>query len=376
MRVGIDGSNLRQGGGVTHLVQMLEAADPPAEGITRVTVWGSRRLLDELPDRPWLARVHDEALERNGLSRMLWQQRRLASIAGGAADLLFSPGGTYLGSFHPFVTMFRNMLPFAAPERRSYGLSPMRLKLEILRRAQGATFRRADGVIFLTDHARAHILESGITVKGRQAVIPHGLDPRFFGRPKPQPACEQFSAERPYRWLYVSAIHQYKHPWTVAEAVAALRAEGLPLTLDIVGPPYPPAMRRLDETIRRLDPDGSFLFVTPGRSHADLPGVYHAADGFVFASTCENMPNSLLEAMAAGLPIVCSDRAPMPDILQDGGLYCDPRSPASIAAVMKQLMADAPLRARLAAAAQARAREYSWATCAQRTFEFLARIAT
>jgi hypothetical protein len=49
MRVGIDASNLLQGGGVTHLVQLLTAADPPASGIDRVIVWGAGDLLDRLP---------------------------------------------------------------------------------------------------------------------------------------------------------------------------------------------------------------------------------------------------------------------------------------------------------------------------------------
>ena len=48
------------------------------------------------------------------------------------------------------------------------------------------------------------------------------------------------------------------------------------------------------------------------------------ANLFVFASSCENMPNTLVEAMAIGLPIACSDRGPMPEVLRDGGVYFDP----------------------------------------------------
>jgi hypothetical protein len=166
MRVGVDASNLRQGGGVTHLVQLLAAAVPGDAEVSRVTVWGGRDILEVLPDRPWLERCHESALDRHGLSRTRWQQRALASLAAKSVDVLFSPGGTYLGGFRPFVTMFRNMLPFDTSERRRYGLSRMRLKLEILRRAQGATFGRADGVIFLTEHARAHVLGQGVRIPG------------------------------------------------------------------------------------------------------------------------------------------------------------------------------------------------------------------
>jgi glycosyltransferase involved in cell wall biosynthesis len=288
---------------------------------------------------------------------------------------LFVPGGTYLGRFHPFVTMFRNMLPFDAVERRRYGLSKMGLKLEILRLTQRATFRRADGVIFLNAHARDVIRDAGAATARHQAVIPHGLDDRFFAEPKPQESMGAYSEARPYSWLYVSAIHDYKRPWNVAEAVAALRAAARPVTLDIVGPPYPAAMRRLQQTLDRLDPPGAFIRVTRGVSHADLPRYYRKADAFVFGSACENMPNSLLEAMAAGLPIASSNRPPMPAILGDGGVYFDPDSPAAVADAMIRLMDDAALRARVSAAAQATAGQYSWTRCARDTFDFLARVA-
>jgi glycosyltransferase involved in cell wall biosynthesis len=373
MRIAIDGSNLRQGGGITHLVQLLAAADPGAAGIQQVHVWGGEQLLNRLVDRPWLTRVHHPDLDGGVISRFRWQQVQLTALARKSADLLFVPGGTYLGSFRPFVAMFRNMLPFDAVERRSYRASGTRVKLEVLRRIQALTFGRADGVIFLTEHARASVLDV-VDVHGHQAVIPHGLDPRFF-RPAPrQQGIEQFSRQRPFRWLYVSAIHRYKHPWNVVEAVAMLRAEGLPFSVELVGPADPEAMSRLQKVIGRIDPHGSFVTVTLGRPHADLPAVYHAADGFVFASTCENLPNSLLEAMAAGLPIVCSDRSPMPAILGGGGLYCDPTRPASIADAMKRLAANPIRRARVIEEAQIRAAGYDWRRCARDTLTLLAHI--
>ena len=370
MRIGIDGSNSRQGGGITYLVQLLSAAEPAVSGIGQVSVWGASHLLEQLPLRSWLTRVRVPELEQGGIARLWWQQTRLAAAARVSADMLFSPGGTYLGTFRPFVTMFRNMLPFDPVERRGYGHSPMRAKLELLRHVQAATFRRADGVIFLTEHGRTTIDEV-VKVPGSQTIIPHGLHPRFFRPVHRQNGLTEFSFTKPFRWLYVSAIHQYKHPWNVIEAAAALRAEGIPVTIDLVGPPHPGAMDRLKTTIARIDRRGEFVTVTPDIGHQDLPRAYRDADGFVFASTCENMPNSLLEAMAAGLPICCSERAPMPQILGAGGVYCNPESPSSLAAGMKQLMIDPDLRLRTANAAQARARAYDWSRCATDTFTFI-----
>jgi glycosyltransferase involved in cell wall biosynthesis len=86
------------------------------------------------------------------------------------------------------------------------------------------------------------------------------------------------------------------------------------------------------------------------------------------------MPNILLEAMAAGLPIASSDRGPMPEILGDAGLYFDPESPQAIEEAVGRLHADPGLCERLAGRAQARAREFSWERAARETFALLARV--
>ena len=123
--------------------------------------------------------------------------------------------------------------------------------------------------------------------------------------------------------------------------------------------------------MERVDSRGEFVTVTPGIKHHDMARAYRDADGFVFASTCENLPHSLLEAMAAGLPICCSDRAPMPQMLGSGGVYCNPESPLSIASAMKQLIVDPDLRLQTASTAQARARAYDWSRCATDTLKFI-----
>jgi len=101
--------------------------------------------------------------------------------------------------------------------------------------------------------------------------------------------------------------------------------------------------------------------------HREIPAHLAQADLFIFASSCENMPNTLVEAMAAGMPIASSRRGPMPEILQDAGLYFDPEDPSSIAEAVARLAADANLRAELAHKAHALAGKYSWQRCARET---------
>ena len=109
--------------------------------------------------------------------------------------------------------------------------------------------------------------------------------------------------------------------------------------------------------------------------HAELHKQYAQANLCLFASSCENMPNILLENMASGLPIACSNHNPMPEVLGDAGVYFDPESPIEITSAIRAMIESPELCASLAQASFERAQAYSWARCANETFEFLADVA-
>jgi glycosyltransferase involved in cell wall biosynthesis len=374
MRVGIDASNIRGGGGLTHLAELLRAAQPDEAGVAAVTVWAGRATLAALPQRPWLTAVHEPLLDGRLPARLYWQRMCLLSRAAGC-DVLFAPGGSAGTRFRPVVTMSQNLLPFEMRELRRYGLSWMTARLLLLRQAQAASFRNADGVVFLTEHARSVVLKTVGVLRGASAVIPHGVGAEFACPPRPAEPLEAYSAGRPFRLLYVSIVDVYKHQAVVAEAVARLRQAGLPVELRLVGPACAPTLRRLRRVIARHDPGQTFLRYLGPVPFADLPGVYRNSDAFVFASSCENLPNIVLEALASGLPIASSDRGPMPALLGDDAVFFNPEDAGSIAAALERLLHRPELRDRIAAAGFARAHEFSWGRCARDTFAFLARVA-
>jgi glycosyltransferase involved in cell wall biosynthesis len=131
----------------------------------------------------------------------------------------------------------------------------------------------------------------------------------------------------------------------------------------------------LDKQIARSDPNRTYVEQTPFVSHQLIPTILGDAHAFVFASSCENMPVTLLEAMAVGLPIACSNRGPMPEILEGGGVYFDPEDFRSIASAIEQIIKNEHLRTNIARAAKARAESFSWKRCATETFKYLSTVA-
>ena len=375
IRIGIDASNLREGGGVTHLVELLRAAKPDEHGIERIVIWAGRKTLKQVPARPWMDLIHEPLLDDSWVKRIYWQRVIASRLRQKRCDLLFSPGGTYLGTFRPFVTMSRNMLPFEYPEMRRYGISSMFVKLLLLRRAQVASFRKADGLIFLSGYAKM-VIEKALSGYLRSTVtIPHGVDGRFQSVSRPHRSIASCSPEDPFRILYVSTVAPYKHQWQVVEAVVALKRSGHSVALDLIGPAHPASLRRLRKVLEENDSEGSFIRYLGALLYAELPGHYLGADAFVYASSCENLPNILLEAMASGLPIACSNRGPMPEVLGDAGVYFDPERPEEISMALKTLLEDTGLRERHARSARERALLHTWERCARETFEFLAAVA-
>ncbi|MBF0420155.1 MAG: glycosyltransferase family 4 protein [Magnetococcales bacterium] len=370
--VGIDAANLRRGGGITHLVELLRIAQLERLGIERVIIWGGSVTLNAIEDRPWIEKRRPSALDKGLLRRTLWQRYSLShAVRDAGCDVLFVPGGSYAGNFHPVVTMSRNLLPFELSELWRYGWSLFTLKMLLLRWTQSRSYHKADGLIFLTDYARRVVLDVTGDLQCKTCTIPHGLNPRFNQTPKLQRSIESYDDANPYRILYVSIIDHYKHQWVVVEAVAALRRQGLPVVLDLVGPAYPSALVRLNETVDRLD--STRLWV---RYHGAIPfdklhHQYAQADLGLFASSCENMPNILMETMASGLPIACSNRGPMPEVLGAGGIYFDPENSEDMSRALHKIIASPHLRAELAQVSYQRAQQYSWQRCADETFQFL-----
>jgi glycosyltransferase involved in cell wall biosynthesis len=292
-------------------------------------------------------------------------------------EALFSPGGTVPFINHlPVVTMSQNMLPFEPEEAIRFGRwSWMRLKMWLLRQSQRRSFKNADGLIFLTQYAQERISAILKKTKGKQAKISHGIEPRFAAHPRQQKPIHDYSLKLPFTFLYVSILMPYKHQIKVAEAVSMLRAAGVPVKIRFVGSTWGNYGQEFRKTLQQLDPLEEFLIWSGEMPFSDLHHEYQNADAFVFASSCENLPNIMIEAMSAGLPIACSKRGPMPEVLGNAGVYFDPLQTQDIAIAMRTLMHDADLRTELANQAKVLSQEYSWHQCAKDTFEFIVAVA-
>ena len=174
----------------------------------------------------------------------------------------------------------------------------------------------------------------------------------------------------------LSSPEPYSEKSEVVEAVAILRNRGYPITLDLVGGAFAPAFKRMQSTLKLLDPNSEFVNYHGEIPYQELHKHYRMADLGLFASTCENMPNILIELMASGLPIACSNFGPMPEVLGDAGVYFNPERPIEISDALKLLIDNPDLRYSLSLSSHDKSKKYSWNQCADKTFSFLSGFLT
>ena len=374
MILGIDASNIRNGGGVTHLTEVLNAAQPQKYGFSKIIVWGNHSTLHKIQEQPWLTKQAEAFLEGNLIQRAFWQKFELDRLVEKyQCELLYVPGGTYSGRLQNVVSMSQNLLPFERSEATRYGVSLKALKFSLLRWTQSNTFRTSKGVIFLSKYAKNIVLNHIEDFNGQSEIIPHGISQIFYCPPRSQYNINTYTFQNPFKIIYISRIDAYKHQWSVAQAVGTLRERGYPIQLQLIGSNSDKnSIKKLNRIIKKYDPKASFIKVVGSIPYDRLPDFYHNSDIGVFASSCENLPNILLENMASGLPIACSRKGPMPEILKENGVYFDPERPQEIADALEQLIVSPGLRQKMALEAFHESQVYSWEKCADDTFSFLA----
>lgn len=368
--VGIDASRNRSGGAIAHVVGIISECEQLKHGIREIHVWAYKALLDSLPENPWLVKHNPPPLERSIVRQIWWQFFSLAQDAKEhKCDILFCTDASTFCRFRPLVVMSQDMLQYEPGALRAFRLGKAWLRQMALLVVQNRAMRNAAGVIFLTEYAASRVQEKTGKLK-QVTIIPHGIGGRFkeFRYEKTWNS----DSKQPIRCLYVSPVWEYKHQWNVVRAIAILRQRGLNINLLLVGGGNRHSLNKLDKQITKSDPAHEFVHRLGFVSQEELLKYYANSDLFVFASSCENLPITLLEAMATGIPIASSDRGPMPEVLQEGGVYFNPEDSISIASAVERIIIDEGLRLSISKRAKELTLGYSWQRCASETWSFLA----
>jgi glycosyltransferase involved in cell wall biosynthesis len=321
-------------------------------------------------DGPWgelLPAVTVPVSARNRVQWVLGEQTLLPRLAARVGvDLVHSLASTapLWGRFCRVVTV-HDLIYARFPEAHA-GIRNKGMKLLVPWAA-----RRSDRVIADSLSTREDLVELLGLGPDRIDVVPLG----FGGVQRATPLDERevrarFALGERRVVLSLSAKRPHKNLLALIGALARILPEDRPL---LVLPGYPTAHEaELRERAASAGVADDVRFPA-WVSAKEVEGLWALAEAFVFPSLYEGFGLPVLEAMARGVPVACSNASSLPEVAGDAALLFDPHDEAAIAGSMRQLLEDQALRGRLRTLGRAQAERFTWERTARLTLESYAR---
>jgi glycosyltransferase involved in cell wall biosynthesis len=228
-----------------------------------------------------------------------------------------------------------------------------------------AAARRSDRILVDAASTAADLERHLGVAPAKIDVVPLGVGhaPTGAATPERELRARLGLGDRPLL-LSVSAKRPHKNLARLLEAHARLDGAQRPLlVLPGYATPHEAELIARAASLGTID-DVRFLHWL---DQADLEGLYAAATAFVFPSLYEGFGLPVLEAMARGVPVACSDRSSLPEVAGDAALLFDPEDGEAIAAALARLCGDGALRARLSDAGRRQAARFDWDAAARAT---------
>ncbi|MGZ4316390.1 MAG: glycosyltransferase family 4 protein [Gaiellaceae bacterium] len=213
---------------------------------------------------------------------------------------------------------------------------------------------KVSACVISTAEAADELATAGVAAASAH-FVPNGFDPRIF-----YPGPERPDSPDPFRILVVSRLTEEKDPLTAARAAALLSPE-LRAELCVAG------TGPLDSAVATILNGGSTRLRLLGHvSQRELGDHYRRADVFVLSSLHEGWNQSVLEAMACGVPVVATDVPGLRDAVGDAGVLIPVGDHTSLRDVLVRLHASPEWRRSLRQAGLSRARPLTWSNIARR----------
>ena len=342
---------------------MRELPDCP-----RLTAFVSREGADAKLD--WLDGIDTQTVGVHSRNRFDWvrgEQQLLPGMARRAGvDLVHSLASTapLRGSFRRITTV-HDLIYLVHPEAH-FGVLALGMRAVV-----GLAVRRSQRLIAVSQ-STANDLEDRLNVPAAKIdVVPNGVTPAPARSPDVAPLRLEYALGDRKVVLAASAKRPHKNLARLLDALASMPPERRPVLLLPGYPTEHEGELRMQAARLGIETDVRFLGWVDGD---DLEGLYALSDGFVMPSLYEGFGLPVLEAMARGVPVACSDRSSLPEVAGDAALLFDPEDVRAIAQALDRLVNDRATAERLRAAGPARAAEFSWRRTAEATIAAYGRV--
>jgi glycosyltransferase involved in cell wall biosynthesis len=229
---------------------------------------------------------------------------------------------------------------------------------------------RADAVLAVSASLRRELIAARVAPAARLHAV-HPAPAAVFRQPA-HPGDESVLNRHEIMGPYLLYSGGYDRHKNVDRLVRAFDAADLPGWLLVVAARRRFEFERLRSAWQRLRCFARLRLVEP--PPAELPALYRHAGLLVNPSTWESFSFPVVEAMAAGTPVLCSDLPALREVAGGAALFFDPNDGPALAALLECAARDAALRRRMRAAGLERARAFSWEAAGRKTVELYRQV--
>ena len=373
MMIGIDASRSVSGGAIEHLRGFLMHHPSIIKKINKAYIWAPSSTLAKLPNYLWLKKISTDHLGSLTVKKLFWQKYVLPKVCKKLhVNLLFNTDAGSVCNFKPSLTLLQNILPLETKVISNYRFFQFSLyKNLILRTIYLQSLRKTNHIIFLSNYSKK-ILSKLIKIKN-YSIIPHGIDPSFYKTNFKKINKKKNSLVKA---LYVSNAMIYKNQWNVIAAISKIRLRyNINLKLKIVGGGSGYALNKMKFSKFKYDKKGKFIKLDKFIKKNKIKNEYQNSHIFIYASSCESFGISLLEAMSTGIPIACSNKSSIPELINGNAVYFNPENIEDIISSVMKILSNKNLRKKISQGSKKRSRNYTWKKSSKLTWRLIYNIA-
>lgn len=299
--------------------------------------------------------------------RLLWEQFILPVRARQLGlDVLFSAGMTC-----PFVSPVKQVLVVHDLQHVNQPQNFAWYYLPFLKFFIYMSSKRAERIVTISKHVKRQIEDFYRIPPEKVHVVYNAVDTKRFARKSPEEVRvvrERYDLPEMFILYAASTLPHKNHP-RLLEAFKKVREKHPSVKLVLTGA-RGQGREAVERKITELGLESSVVFLG-WLPFEDLPAIYSASEAFVFPSLHEGFGIPLVEAMAAGTPVVCSGIEPLTEVAGDAACFIDPTDARDIASGIMKVLEDRGLREGLVRKGLQRAGKFSWETTARETLSIL-----
>jgi alpha-1,3-rhamnosyl/mannosyltransferase len=231
--------------------------------------------------------------------------------------------------------------------------------------------RHCDGVICVSEATRQDAIRHLGLPESRSRAIHSGVPQRYFDAKLTAEVRERYRLTKPFL-LFTGSIEPRKNVDLLLDAYLDLPRDVRDhWELVVTGPPG----WQCEATVARLHSSGNdvrYLGYTP---EGDLPSILAAASAFVYPSLYEGFGFPVVQAMAAGVPVVTSNVPALAEVSGGATHLIDPKSQADLRSALLTVTTQPDYRQELAVKGRARAEIFRWERCARESLSYFESLA-